>query len=158
MKKNYETHSKEILNASEHNQNKTVQKSNGIKLKVNFENLDLTDSEDSSNDLERNPLKKTASNLNRDAKLQWQQSLMNKKREANSHNDIQIKIGGNIPRSERSNGKKNIYSLNTNKPNNDFRSKPTAAHFLTHEIQEDQEQISNLNKNICKVNNMKNVT
>ncbi len=134
---------------------------NSVRLKVNFEKMNLSESEEDGlnlADLERNCAKRSASNLNRDAKLKYQTNIIQKKH-AISHLENPIKPNNN------KHHLKSFNALNsTNNTNNNGRTdidrgygsfNNSGAGFRrmqTHQIQEGEEEILNINKEICKVN------
>ncbi len=133
----------------------------GVKLKVNFGHLDLSDSEEDGLNLDiidRNCPKRNASNLNRDAKLKYQTNIIQKK---HSINHFENPIKTNINKHHlKSFSALNSTSIINNNENNGIdydhgsfeNSSSNSRRMQTHQIQEGEEEISNINKDICKVN------
>ena len=147
------------------NNSRYLEKSNGIKLQVNFQNIQLSDDDDSNSEptpYENPYIQKSTSNLNRDAKLKWQSNILNKKRDVNQIDNYIMGMGGNAFRANQYKNSHNNKYIN-NHLNNNFASSGNdneylkfnancQSQFLTqHEIKGRQE-ISNLNnKDICNV-------
>ena len=125
----------------EHNKETSLddEQLHGVKLKVNFE-----DARDLPSHEEKHFVKKTASNLNREAKLKWQSDVINKKRDRD--------IAANHPPRPNNhlnsvNNKIKYFnnSFNQTDNNNEFLKCIKSNQFIIADMQEDADNICNLN-------------
>ena len=117
----------------------------GVKLKVNFEDARLGPHGETTNFV-----KKTASNLNREAKLKWQSDVINKKRDRDMAANHTPRLNNNLNNVNNkikyfNNSFNQTDNYNNNNNNNEFLKCIKPNQLIVADMEEDADNICNLN-------------